>query len=138
MQNFDSLTYTAGTNMIVAEARDQQIQLDYYPQVNGSYDERFVEADAGRIEIALTQTAANRVELASIAALEGISFEDNDNQFAGSRLFYDHTQNLVTVAGDETQPCYLNGALVDRIEMNPRTGRIRAEGQSPSVLQINR
>lgn len=137
MHNFDSLTYAAATNTIVAEATNQQILLDYYPQVNGSYDERFVQADAGRIEIALTQTAANRVELASIAALEGISFVDNDNEFEGARLFYDHTQNLVTVAGEETRPCYLNGALVDRIEMNPRTGHIKAEIQSPSILQIN-
>ena len=77
------------------------------------------------------------MELSSIAALEGISFEDNDNQFAGSTLFYDYTQNLVTVEGEETRPCYLNGALVDRIEMDPNTGYIKAEIQSPSILQIN-
>jgi hypothetical protein len=138
MYNFDALTYSAVTNTIVADAKTKQIFLAYYPRVNGSYDERFVEAEAGRIEIALTPTAADRVELASISALEGISFLDNDNEFEGVRLLYDHAQDLVTVVGDEVLPCYLNGALVDRIEMNPRTGAIKTKTQSPSILQINR
>ena len=138
MHNFDSLTYTAATHLIVAEAKDRQIQLDYVPQVDGSYDhQEFVEADAGRIEIQLVQLAEDRFDLASIAALEGISFEDNDNQFIGSQLFYDHAAELVTVLGDEVQPCYLNGVLVDRIEMDRKTGRIKAETQTPSVIQIN-
>ncbi|UCD52060.1 MAG: hypothetical protein JSW27_05360 [Phycisphaerales bacterium] len=138
MHNFDVLTYSAATNTIVADAETQQIFLDYYPQVDGSYDERFVQADAGRIEIALTQTAADRVELASIKALGGISFVDNDNEFEGAQLVYDHAQDLVTVVGDEALPCYLNGALVDRIEMNPKTGAIKTKTSSPSILQINR
>lgn len=138
MQNFDSLTYSAVANTIVADAESRQIFLNYYPRVNGSYDERFVEADAGRIEIALTQTAADRVELASIAAVEGISFLDNDNEFEGASLLYDHAADLVTVTGSEALPCYLNGALVDRIEMNPKTGAIKTKTSSPSILQINR
>ena len=137
MQNFDTLTYSALTNLIVADADDQMIQLDYIPEIDGSYDhEEDVRAYAGRIEIALAQIAEDRFDLASIAARRGIEFVDSENEFQGAELFYDHAQDLITVTGDADQSCYLNGALVDRIEVNPKTGRIKTELQEPSMIPL--
>jgi len=138
LQDFDALIYSAATNLIVAEAQAQPIVLDYIPQVDGSYDTSGVRAVAGRIEIQLTQTEEERLELALLTASEGITFVDDDNRFDGTTLFYDHAQSLVTVEGDDIQPCYFNGALVDRIEMNLKTGDIRTKIQTPTTLQLTR
>ncbi len=136
MRDFDSLAYSAQTNTIVADAVGRQILLDYIPQIDGSYKKRHVEADAGRIEIALTQTERGRMELLSLTASEGIRYEDPLNRFDGAILFYDHPQTLVTVNGDGRQSCSFNGAYVDRIRMNLTTGATKAEVLGPSTIQI--
>ncbi len=136
LRDFDSLTYSAQTNTIVADAADHQILLDYFPQIDGRYDKRHVEADAGRIEIALTQTERGRTELLSLTASQGIAYEDPVNRFDGAVLFYDHPQTLVTVNGDDRQPCSFNGAPVDRIRMNLTTGARKAEVLGPGTIQI--
>ncbi len=139
IRNFDTLTYSAKTNLIVADAQDQMIQLNYIPEIDGSYiHDRDINALAGRIEIQLMQTEDERVDLVSIAAVQGVEFVDSKNEFQGAQLFYDHTQDLITVTGDGTQPCYFNGALVDRIEMNPKTGRIKTDFETPSVIPLRR
>jgi hypothetical protein len=138
IQDFDTLTYSAVTNLVVAQSQSQRILLDYYPQVDGSYDTFGVQADAGRIEIALRETAEGGTELVSLTASEGVSFEDDEDQFFGATLFYDHAKSLLTVKGDSVQPCSLNGAYVDWIEMDPKTGNIKAVGSAPSTVQINR
>ncbi len=133
---FDALTYSGATNLIVAETQGKPIQLDYFPQVDGSYDTEGVQTSAGRVEIQLAESAERRLELALLTASESITFIDEKNEFNGATLFYDHAQNLVTIEGDDVQPCYLNGALVPRIEMNPKTGEIRTQIQTPTTLQL--
>jgi hypothetical protein len=136
LRDFDSLTYSAQTNKIIADAANHQILLDYFPQIDGSYKKRHVEADAGRIEIALTQTERGRIDLLSLTASQGIRYEDPMNRFNGDILFYDHPQTLVTVNGDGRQSCSFNGTPVDRIRMNLTTGTTKAEVLGPSTIQL--
>ena len=136
LTGFDSLTYSALTNTIIADATDGQILLDYFPQIDGSYDKRHVQADAGRIEIVLTQTEGGHTDLLSLTALQGVAYEDPLNRFNGAVLFYDHPQTLVTVNGDSRQPCSFNGAPVERIRMNLTTGATKAEGLGPATIQL--
>jgi hypothetical protein len=136
LRDFDSLTYSAQTNTIVADALNRQLRLFYFPRIDGDYRKRDVEANAGRIEIALTQTEGGRTELFSLTASQGISYEDPVNRFYGAVLFYDHPQTLVTVNGDGRQSCSFNGAYVDRIRMNLATGATKAEVLGPSTIQI--
>jgi hypothetical protein len=72
----------------------------------------------------------------TLTALDGITFEDDKNQFIGSNFFYDHAKSLMKVRGDRLQPCYLNGALVDGIEYNLKTGKAKAQVVGPGTLQI--
>ena len=136
LQDFDSLTYSALTNKIIADANDHQILLDYLPLIDGSYTKRHVKADAGRIEIALTQTEAGRTELLSLTASQGVGYEDPVNRFQGGILFYDHAKTLVTVNGDGRQSCSFNGVSVDHIQMNLTTGEKKAEALGPSTIQL--
>jgi hypothetical protein len=78
------------------------------------------------------------MELSSLTASEGIEYEDETNYFSGTRLLYEHGGNLVTVHGDDLLPCKLNGALVDEIELNLETGRLKTEIPGPSVFPVRR
>ncbi|MBN2447856.1 MAG: hypothetical protein JXO22_14080 [Phycisphaerae bacterium] len=135
MSDFKRLTYSAVTQRIVAES-DERIQLGYLPiREDGSYGPA-VNADAGHIEVALTQTADDRMELAGLTASRGITYEDDKQRFAGSVLTYDHALGLVHVTGDDAQPCYLNGFLVDQIEMNVSTGSVKTQFEAPGTLLV--
>jgi hypothetical protein len=141
LTNFDRLTYSGATNRIVAEDEAQQLLLDYFPLTNGKYD-RHTRAIAGHVEASLNEITKGHLELASLTATKGIEYEYEDEtsglSFVGSSLFYDYAQSLVAVRGDAEQQCYLNGALVDQIDLNLKTGRSQAEILAPSTVQVRR
>ena len=138
LDGFDTLRYFIRDNRIVADAGSQEkLRMDYIPAVDGRYDE-LVSAKASHVEALLYKLPSGQTELSTLTATGGIEFEDKDNQFVGSELFYDHQTEVVKVTGDESQPCYYNGVLVDGIEMNIRTGKVEAEIVGPGTLQMNR
>jgi hypothetical protein len=121
----------------VAEAASRQILLDYFPVTNGRYGPH-ARAVVGHIEAQFKQTSEQNSELASINSSRGITYEDDTNQFVGSKLLYDYEKSTVNITGDPQQPCYFNGALVDSIEVDLKTGKAKAQIPAPSVLQFNR
>ena len=138
LDGFDTLRYFIRDNRIVADAGSQQkLKMDYFPAVDGRYDE-LVSAKASHVEALLYELPSGQTELLKLTATGGIEFEDKDNQFVGSELFYDHKTAIVKVTGDESQPAYYNGVLVEGIEMNVKTGKVEAEIVGPGILQMNR
>ncbi len=137
LRHFDALKYSAATGRLVAEDAAQQLLLDYFPLTDGGYG-RHVQMVAGRVEGSLQQAQAGRMELTSLTASQGIDYEDQRSHFIGSTLFYDSGASLVTVQGDDVLPCYLNGALVDGIEINLKTDRLKAQIPAAGVLQVGR
>ena len=140
IEYFDTLEYFIDANRFVADANSQQITISGFPFVKGQYSQH-VEATAGRIEGNLTQTADGQMEVSTLTASGGITYEDGDNEFEGSELFYDHKKSIVKISGDESQPCYFNGVLVDAIEIDLRNGEvIKIKGQVPlpGTLQTER
>jgi hypothetical protein len=138
IEGFDTLRYFIQENRIVADAGShEKILIDYFPAVDGRYDEH-VKAEASHIEVLLCELPEGHTELLKLTATGGIRYEDKDNEFIGSKLFYDHKTAILKVNGDETHPCYYNGALVDGIEMNVETGKVKAEIVESGTLQIRR
>jgi hypothetical protein len=137
LSNFDRLTYSMSTGRISAAARSRQLLLDYFPLTATGYG-RHIQAVAGHVEGLLQQTAAGRMTLGSLTASDGIDVVDDKYHFVGSVLIYDYSKNLVTVRGDDVQRCMFNGAPVDYIEMNLKTGDISAPVSTPGVLPIPR
>ena len=137
VENFDTLKYFLEENRIVADARSQEILIDYFPIVNGQYGQHSV-ATASHVEAFLYQTADGQSELSTLTASGGITYKDDDNEFVGSELFYDHNEFIMKVKGDEFQPCYFNGALVDAIEYNVRTAEGTVEIIGPGALQMKK
>ncbi|GAJ02207.1 unnamed protein product, partial [marine sediment metagenome] len=112
----------------------QEILINYIPIVNGQYGQHAV-ATASHVEALLYQTADGQSELSTLTASGGITYEDDDNEFVGSELFYDHNEFIMKVKGDEFQPCYFNGALVDGIEYNVKTAEGTVKIIAPGALQ---
>jgi hypothetical protein len=137
LDKFDRLTYSMSTGRIEAEARAQQLLLDYFPLSTTGYGHH-IQAVAGHVSALLRPVDAGRMTLASLTASNGIDFEDEKSHFVGSVLFYDRDKDLLTVRGDAVQPCMFNGAVVDYIEMNLKTGDVTAPVSTPSLLPIRR
>jgi hypothetical protein len=115
MDGFDTLTYFIRENRIVADAGSQEkLRMDYIPAVDGRYDEH-VSAKASHVEASLYEVPGGQTELSTLTATGGIEYEDKDNQFVGSELFY----------------------VVDGIEMNEKTGKVEAEIVGPGALRMN-
>lgn len=137
VQNFDTLKYFLETNQIIAEAESGRVVIDYFPVVDGKYGQ-IVTAKANRIEAFLYETAAGQTELSTLHATGGITYVEEDIEFEGSELFYDAKKSKIDVQGDELQPCYFNGVLVDAIEYDLITGKVKANIVGPGALQMKR
>jgi hypothetical protein len=138
VEKFDTLKYFLEANRIVVEAElGERLVVNYFPIREGKFTEHII-INAGHVEADLVQTADGQTELSALTALDRVTYEDEDNEFVGSELFYDHKKSVMKVKGDELQPCYFNGALVEEIELNSRTGKVKAKVVAPGALQINR
>lgn len=137
LENFDTLKYFIQENRIAADAGSERLLINYIPVVDGQYDEQ-VTAAASHIEAILYETAEGQRELSALLAIGRIDYEDKDNRFLGSELFYDYKKSVITVKGDESAPCYYNGVLVDGVIYNLRTGKVEAKVVGPGSIQINR
>jgi len=138
LSGFEILTYFVRENRIVADASPgEKLRIDYLPAVDGHYNE-YITATASHVEALLFEGPEGQTELSTLRATGGIEYEDKDSEFLGSELFYDHDTSILTVKGDDSRPCYYNGALVGGIEMNVKTGKVEAEIVGPGTLRINR
>jgi hypothetical protein len=137
LRNFATLKYFINDNLIIADAEPgQTLRVDYIPVIEGSYGQR-IEAYAAHTEVGFVQTADGRSELSTLTATGGITYqEENGNEFHGSKLFYDAERSVLRIEGDESEPCYFNGTLVEKIIYDPKTGKVKAPLAGPGVLQI--
>jgi len=138
LQFFDTLKYFMKTNRIVADAKPEEtLQIDYFPIVEGRYSQQAV-ATAGHVEISLVEGVDGRSELSTLTATQAVTYTDEDNQFAGGKLFYDRDKSQLLVQGDESSPCYFNGALVQSIRYDLKTGKVEAPLAAPGAVLIKR
>ena len=136
IDGFETLKYLIAENRIIADAGDRKMLVNYFSTVDGKPEH--TRAEASRVNIVLQQTPLGQTDLATLAATGGIYYEDTNNRFIGSKLFYDHKAGIVTVSGDESQPCYYNGFMVDGIKLDLNTDKVEANVVAPGALQTNR
>jgi len=149
VRNFETLKYSLEANRIIADASREQILTDYFPIVKGQYGQQ-VSATSSHIEALLYETAGGRTELSTLSATGGVTYEEEsdkkkrkkskekDIQFAGSEMFYDAGTSIIMAWGNELQPCLLNGALVDAIKYDLKTGKVKTKITAPGILQMRR
>jgi hypothetical protein len=143
MRNFETLKYFKETNLIIADAGAEQILIDYFPVIKGKQEQQ-TSTTSNHIEVVLYETSSGQTELSTLSAKGGITYEEEiakkgkTIQFVGSEMFYDNDKGMITAWGDESQPCFLNGALAPGIEYNLKTDRIKTKIISPGMLQMGR
>lgn len=139
MTNFDTLKYWSLSNRIVAEDDSQQLLIEYFPLVNGQWGP-MTQVVAGHIVATLQETARNQMDLVSLVASGGIEYDSELDHlnFIGSEMIYERDKSVLTIHGDEIRRCYLNGALVDKIVVDPKTGKVEFEVPSTSIFQVGR
>ncbi|MFA5238495.1 MAG: hypothetical protein WC476_02130 [Phycisphaerae bacterium] len=143
VRNFDTLKYLAEANMIIADAAKEQILIDYFPVVNGKQQQQ-TTATSNHVEAVLSETSTGQNELSTLSAAGGITYEEQKPQkgrtvqFVGSGMFYDNEKSMITAWGDDSQPCFLNGALAPGIEYDLKSGRIKTKITGPGMLQMGR
>ena len=137
VNGFDTLRYSLLTNHIVAEALPQEkLGIVYLPTADGA-DSGEVTATASYVEAFLRETTQGRTELATLNALGGVLYEDDKgHQFLGSDLFYGHTTAILEVNGDDLQPCYYNGILVDQITYDVNADKVEFNVVGPGTIQL--
>ena len=135
VENFDILEYFLDRNLVVADTEQVKMNISWVPVKQGQLSEP-VKATASHVEVNLVETYGERLEVATLLASGGITYNEKDTEFIGSDLFYDANDAVMTIHGDESQPCYLNGALVDFIEYDLNTGEIKWEITGPGALQM--
>lgn len=134
VRDFQTLEYLLDANQIIADAGQQALLIDYFPIVeSGQYGQQ-TAFTARHMVIDLVETGGQS-ELSSLTATGGITYDDDDKQFIGERLFYDADESVITVRGDRLQPCLLNGAKVDAIEYDLKTEKVNAKVVAPGVLR---
>ncbi len=140
IENFQTLKYFFQKNQLVADAASQGVlNVNYFPIIKNQvqYDQQ-VTVTAVHAQADLIETAEGELKLSTLNATGGITYEDRDKEFNGSKLFYDAGKSTIAVQGDELQPCRFNGVPVDAIEWDLKTDKIKFEISGPGALQLNR
>jgi hypothetical protein len=140
IENFQILKYFFQKNQLIADAASQGVlKVNYFPIIKNQvqYDQQ-VTVTAAHIQADLIETAESELKLSTLSATGGITYEDQDKEFNGSKLFYDAGKSIITVHGNELQPCRFNGVPVDEIEWDLKTDKIKFEITGPGALQLNR
>jgi lipopolysaccharide export system protein LptA len=143
VRNFDTLKYLKEADLITADAGSEQILIDYFPVVKGKQEQQ-TSATANHIEAVLYETSSGQTELSTLRTKGGITYEEGKEkkgktvQFVGSEMFYDSGKSMITAWGDQSQPCFLNGALAPGIEYDLKTGTIKTKIIGPGMLQMGR
>jgi len=137
IRDFETLKYNLNANQIIADANSQGILIDYFPIVQGQQGQQ-AAVTASHLELNLTEAAAGKTELSALSAAGGVTYEDQDKQFAAVRLLYDAGKSVITAYGDKVQPCLLNGALVNSIEYDLNNETIRTAITGAGAVQVGR
>ncbi len=147
VRNFDTLKYFSEENLIIADAKNEHMFIDHFPIIQGQYSQQ-ATATANHVEALLYETDKGQTELSTLSAKGGITYEEKakkrkwgkreDLQFIGSEMLYDGSKSMITAWGDESQPCFLNGALAPGIEYDLKKDRIKTRIIGPGMLQMGK
>ena len=139
VKNFQMLRYLVESKQIIADANSlpgsDPIFVDYVPLNDGQKNQR-ASATGRHIEINLVDKSDGRTEISTLTATGGVTYENEDNQFSGSKLFYDADKAIIMVQGDESEPAYFNGVVVKGIVFDIKTGKVKFEIVGPGAFEM--
>ncbi|MHC4122374.1 MAG: LptA/OstA family protein [Planctomycetota bacterium] len=146
IENFKTLRYYQNTDTVVTDAESHQINIGYIP-VFEDQRQQVIKMTAGHVVTKLSSDGDGRQKLLAVHATKGITYNEQTQRdqkskpkeihFVGSEFFYDAQENLVTIQGNETTPCFLNGMRVKDgvIKYDLKSEKIKAKVVGPGIWQ---
>ncbi|MGA2171434.1 MAG: hypothetical protein ABSG82_00270 [Sedimentisphaerales bacterium] len=134
LRNFDSLEFFNSSNRLVADRKGGSLSVDYFPIVGGGKEDK-IAVTASHVETDILETAQGHRELKDFVAKGAVTYEDKDNQFAGSEVIYDTNEGIINVSGNKSRPCLFNGAIVDTVRYDLKTGRAQTRIKGPGAMR---
>ena len=141
LKGFEKIEWTASDRRILADGGKELLELAYIPLIDGKPD-RLIRAAAGRVEMALSDDADGRTQLARLEAQDRVFFEEKGKHILeGAALTYDAVANngWLSIAGSEGRPCMANGARVPYIHYNIVSGDLETRLSTiPGAVPLSR
>lgn len=128
VEGFDKLTWDANSKHVRAVSdKTNGIHIGYMPFTldknrQKTYGKK-ITIDTRQIDIDYVEPVKGQSQIAKLFATGGVVFYEQDRwEFAGKELSYYAKDDFLAVSGSQDIPCMLNGAFVDGIEYNLKTG----------------
>ena len=134
MRNFDWLSYAGERKHLIADSKGGSLLVDYFPLVEGRGNEK-VSITASHVEANIAETLTGRMELKDLLAKGAVTYEDKDTQVIGSEFIYDANTALIDIRGDKYRPCNFNGAIIDAVRYDTKTGKWNTRIKGPGVIR---
>jgi hypothetical protein len=134
LRNFDSLTYVGQSKHMTADSKDGSLLVDYFPLVEGRSNEK-VSITASHVETDMAETPTGRMELKDLLAKGAVTYEDKDTQVIGSEFIYDANTALINIRGDKYRPCNFNGAIIDAVRYDTKSGKWNTRIKGPGAIR---
>jgi len=134
LRNFDSLSYAGERKHLTADSKGGSLLVDYLPLVEGRGNEK-VSVTASHVEADIAETLTGRMELKDLLAKGAVTYEDKDTQVVGSEFIYDANTALIDIRGDKYRPCNFNGAILDAVRYDTKTGKWNTRIKGPGAIR---
>jgi len=132
LRNFDSLEYNGGRNHLAAYAQDGSMLADFFPDSDA--DDK-VSVTASRVDADILEKPDGRMELGAATAKGAITYEDKKVEIIGDEFVYDATAQTINVRGTPSYPCRFNGAEIDSVQGNVKTGKWKTKIKGPGAIR---
>ena len=134
LRNFDSLTFAGQSKHLTADSKSGSLLADYFPLVEGRGNEK-VSITASHVEANIAETPTGRMELRDMLAKDAVTYEDKDTQVVGSKFIYDANTALIDIRGDKSRLCNFNGAIIDAVRYDTKTGKWNTRVKGPGAIK---
>ena len=128
VEGFDRLTWDTNSMHVRAVSdKTNGIHIGYMPfELDENRQKVYgkkITIDTRQVDIDYSEPVKGKSQIDQLFATGGVVFnEQNTWEFAGKELSYYAKDDFLTVSGSQDVPCMLNGAFVDGIEYNLKTG----------------
>jgi hypothetical protein len=134
MRNFDWLSYAGQSKHLTADSKGGSLLVDYFPLVEGHGNEK-VSITASHVEADIADMPTGRTEIQDMQATGAVTYEDKDTQVIGNEFIYDANTALIDIKGDKVRPCIFNGAIIDAVRYDTKTGKWNTHLKGPGAIR---
>jgi hypothetical protein len=142
LRNFDTLAYAGQSKHLTADSKGGSLLVDYFPLTEGGFDKltagrsnEKVSVTASRVEADIAETLTGRMEMRNLIAKGAVTYEDKDTQVVGSEFIYDANTAVIDIRGDQSRPCNFNGAILDAVQYDTKTGKWNTRLKGPGAIR---